>query len=244
MNAKIKLNQNAPGIQEQWSLLADGVLTESELDILLAQWKEDESLAEDWHVYHVIGDVLRSADLAQAYVTLSSETYMAEFRQRLQQEPVLMAPAPLAQTKSVQKTVSRLHWPHWTGWLAASGFVVMAVVAVVYTSVDDVVDPGAQTIIALPANGATDANVIPVAANVEVASAATNPAAASESADVGTMPAEPDIRLVATPQGDMWRDQRLEPYISAHQQFGSNSVLMPSNGYMRSSAVTNNAAPN
>lgn len=48
----------------------------------------------DWHAYHLIGDVLRSSELASA--PQHDAAFLAGFRERLAAEPVVVAPAAAA----------------------------------------------------------------------------------------------------------------------------------------------------
>lgn len=74
--------------REQISALADGELLEQYVDTALAKLRQPESHA-DWELYHQIGDVLRSDDMA---VKLSSD-FSARMAARLEAEPAIVAPA-------------------------------------------------------------------------------------------------------------------------------------------------------
>lgn len=57
-----------PIAEREWrqalSALADGEASEAELAQLLAAWPEQAGLRRDWHAYQLLGDALRSVDLA------------------------------------------------------------------------------------------------------------------------------------------------------------------------------------
>lgn len=72
------------------SALADGACGESEAARAMALWRQSESARRSWHAYHVIGDVLRSPDLA---VAGSGEVFLQKLRVRLADEPVPLAPS-------------------------------------------------------------------------------------------------------------------------------------------------------
>ncbi|MBP6901673.1 MAG: sigma-E factor negative regulatory protein [Burkholderiaceae bacterium] len=59
-----------------------------------AAWRDDAEARATWHAYHLIGDVLRSEDLAQP--AARDQAFLQALRQRLAAEPVPLAPAPLA----------------------------------------------------------------------------------------------------------------------------------------------------
>jgi sigma-E factor negative regulatory protein RseA len=46
-------------MQENLSALVDGELDDVETAKLLAALKQSEALQQEWHTYHLIGDVLR-----------------------------------------------------------------------------------------------------------------------------------------------------------------------------------------
>ena len=50
--------------RERLSALADGELDAAAATALCASWGSDAQLRADWHAWHLIGDVLRSQDLA------------------------------------------------------------------------------------------------------------------------------------------------------------------------------------
>jgi sigma-E factor negative regulatory protein RseA len=58
-------------------------------------WRDDADARASWHAYHLIGDVLRSDDLAVA--PTHDEGFLQALRGRLAVEPVPLAPAPLSE---------------------------------------------------------------------------------------------------------------------------------------------------
>lgn len=272
MNATKMKQETVISTQEQWSLLMDGELSASEVDELLAQCDgDDDSLMRDWYTYHVIGDVLRSPDLAHAHTTLATDSFMDEFRKRLEKEPLIVAPTVL-QPSAKKRSYLRLQWPHWAGWGAASGFVLMAVMAVVYTVQDDHIMPVRDSAVVAAAPVGSPRGGISANTQAQTYSSVSRTSASlanlaspawvfsARTPTARSMPAQlearatplgvvaqssallPNIRLDTTAEGRVWRDQRFDPYISAHQQFGNGAVFnMPNNGYMRSSLVSKNS---
>jgi sigma-E factor negative regulatory protein RseA len=74
-----------------------------------------------WHAYHLIGDVLRSDDLASD--AAHDAAFLAGLRARLSEEPVVLAPAPAA------AQARRSAW--MTSLAVAAGFTAVAAVLVV-----------------------------------------------------------------------------------------------------------------
>jgi len=83
-------------------------------------WRDNAQARSTWHTYHLIGDVLRSDDLAAA--PARDAAFLAALRTRLAQEPAVLAPQPAKAP------------PRRVAWLmpaaAAAGVVVVAGVLV------------------------------------------------------------------------------------------------------------------
>jgi sigma-E factor negative regulatory protein RseA len=108
----------------QWlSDLADGRLQGDPLAAACRDWAADAEARRTWHAYHLIGDVLRSDDLARP--PTADADFMARLRSRLAEEPVVLAPA----APTVTTRVRRQFW--LMPMAAAAGFVAVAGVVVV-----------------------------------------------------------------------------------------------------------------
>jgi sigma-E factor negative regulatory protein RseA len=131
---------SSPDAQRQaLSALMDGDLPAGELTAAIASWSNDVDARAGWHAYHLIGDVLRSDDLAAR--PTHDEAFLHALRGRLAQEPApsaltpLLAAAPhraadpgLAEQPAARRRAA--------GWLiapaaVAAGFVVVAGIMVV-----------------------------------------------------------------------------------------------------------------
>ena len=88
-------------------------------------WRSSAQARQAWHTYHLIGDVLRSEELAGS--PARDAAFLAGLRARLAAEPVVMAPAPVSAT--VPPTRRRLVWLAPSA--VAAGFVVAAAALVV-----------------------------------------------------------------------------------------------------------------
>jgi sigma-E factor negative regulatory protein RseA len=78
---------------ERLSALVDGELDGPATEAACRLWKHDAQARCTWHAYHLIGDVLRSDDLA--IEASRDERFLLSLRARLATEPVVLAPAPL-----------------------------------------------------------------------------------------------------------------------------------------------------
>jgi len=77
--------------RQRLSALMDGELPPDEVASACAQWHVDASGRQDWHAYHLIGDVLRSDELAVH--PARDEAFLQALRLRLAVEPVPLAPS-------------------------------------------------------------------------------------------------------------------------------------------------------
>jgi len=104
--------------REQLSALVDGELHDA--SSLCAAWREDSQVRATWHAYHLIGDVLRSDDLAGS--PARDALLLARVRERLAREPVVLAPAGRLETDA-----ARDRRPMWrAAGAVAAGFVAVA----------------------------------------------------------------------------------------------------------------------
>jgi sigma-E factor negative regulatory protein RseA len=196
-----------PSAKERLSALADGELDPAGSSTSCEAWARDAALRADWHAWHLIGDVLRSEDLAAD--PRHDRAFCAKLRTRLRAEPVVLAPAP-ARADPVQRR-SRLGG----GW-GAAGAVAAGVVLVVGTFA--VVRPGGS---------------LPTAqiARADMSSPATASAAAGPDTDAAALP----VAIVA--DSKIIRDAQLERYLEAHKQFAGTSALGVPSAFLRSATV-------
>ena len=113
---------SAEDLRRCLSALADGEA--SALARACSSWRDDAAARETWHAYHLIGDVLRSEDLA--HPPERDEAFLAGLRQRLAAEPAILAPAPVRPAPP-----ARARQPWLMPAAVAAGFVVVAGVLVV-----------------------------------------------------------------------------------------------------------------
>jgi sigma-E factor negative regulatory protein RseA len=74
------------------SALADGDATDGEAARAFQAWRDEPDARASWHAYQLIGDVLRSDDLAVE--PAADEAFLVALRARLAGEPVVLAPQP------------------------------------------------------------------------------------------------------------------------------------------------------
>lgn len=147
--------------RERLSALADGQLQGDELSAAFAYAAEDEDGAKTWQLYHLVGDVLRSADLAQP----ANPAFMARLREQLAQEALPERPhAPVPVTvvaaglpEAANASVFR--------WKMVAGFASLAAVAAIgWTSLTSLQGAGAGAQLAAVPERSSPAPVAPVVA--------------------------------------------------------------------------------
>ena len=190
-----------PDTPRQWlSDLTDGRLQGEALAAACRDWTADAEARRTWHAYHLIGDVLRSDDLAQP--ADGDAAFLAALRQRLAAEPVVLAPAA-----AVSRTRSRRQL-----WLmpmaAAAGFVAVAGVVVVLRQVSPAADgfAGPQLAAAPPAT-------------LAIRAVSTQP--------MPNLDGSQGMGQAALARGAMLRDARVDDYLRAHREalMGSPAAL-------------------
>ena len=199
---------------EQLSALADGELGEAATVQACASWRGDAETRASWHAFHLIGDVLRSEDLA-AYPARDAG-FLAALRMRLEAEPVVLAPQPLeppvlpaAQTLAFANGARTGRRPWMAASVVAAGFVAVAGVVVLTRA---------------PATLPAGTTLAQGAAGVQAVNASA-PMKAS---------ADPQV-LVAN--GKLIRDVRLDRYLAAHKQFAGTSALGVPSGFLRNATA-------
>ncbi|HNK20223.1 MAG TPA: sigma-E factor negative regulatory protein, partial [Piscinibacter sp.] len=80
------------GGAERLSALVDGEAADDDVKQACVDWRGDAKARQSWHAYQLIGDVLRSDDLASA--AGRDEAFLRRLRARLADEPVVLAPQP------------------------------------------------------------------------------------------------------------------------------------------------------
>ncbi|MEX3839560.1 sigma-E factor negative regulatory protein [Paraburkholderia sp. BR10882] len=164
-----------------------------------------------WSEYHLIGDVLRSDDLALSQA--ASRAFMTGFAARFEAEPHLLAPAALPQVQAGRN--------ERVGRILALRRRVMPSLAVA---------AAAATLTWI---------VMPQMRGVGMAGAPQIAAVQSQGDGVQRVAMNTTPAPVAGGQdGNIIRDARLDEYLQAHQQFAQQPVISDSTPYIRSAALT------
>lgn len=209
--------------RQELSAALDGELSDDAVRRLCVLWRKDPEVRETWHAFSLIGDVMRSEDLASP--APRDERFLVDLRARLADEPVVLAPStprtsgagPLDADAPprVDQRASKRSW--WAPAAVAAGFVaVVGTLAVVSQAPQRAAAEAVQLSVAAP----------PTASAVQAPS--TDVVARAEKA--ASFP-----ESVAT--GELIRDPQLDQYLLAHKQLAGSSVLGAPSGFLRNAAV-------
>jgi sigma-E factor negative regulatory protein RseA len=199
--------ENGPAAAEQLSALADGEIDGAAAGAACGAWKTDPELRRTWHAWHLIGDVLRSEDLASS--AERDQRFLLALRQRLAVEPVVLAPEPLPHTASGRQARGRWLLPS----AVAAGFMLVFGTFVALGPIGLSEPEGPRLASSAPPH-------VPEAPVVQAS--VREPVAPSEDVPVN---------------GRMIRDPRLERYLVAHKQFAGTSALGVPSAFLRSATV-------
>ncbi len=212
-------SENDPRRLEQLSALADGELDEATVLAACSAWRADATVRASWQAYQLIGDVLRSEDLATD--PARDAEFLACFRARLAMEPVVLAP-PVASEVTRRWGGDAQRSPRAVAAWKASGAVAAGFVAV-------------AGVFMLTRSVTTDPPVAATLARVEAPVSGTSSVETATRAG-GVLVSERNVS-VGTIDGGLIRDVRLDNYLAAHKQFpGSSAIAVPST-YLRRAAV-------
>ncbi|MGH8797601.1 MAG: sigma-E factor negative regulatory protein [Caldimonas sp.] len=203
---------------EQLSALADGELDAAAAGAVCVGWRGTAPARASWHAYHLIGDVLRSEDLAAD--PAHDAAFVAALRIRLAAEPIAIAPRreALVRTGQSRRDVFSAGHRRWF-WSAtssiAAGVLVVAGVFMLTRSVDPTTAPGAMLAGADTAAETSGAQRVDAVAALDPGSSAA----------------------VFVTHGRLIRDARLDSYLAAHKQFAGSSALGVPSAFLRSATV-------
>jgi len=187
------------------SALLDGDATQA--DDACSAWRDDPQARADWHTYQLIGELMRSDDVRCA--PKRDAQFLGHLRERLADEPVVLAPAP---------ALAPVRHAAWRGaWAApmavAAGFAAVAGVLVVMR-------------VAAPEGPGQDRAA-------QVANSLAAPQGGIQA--VGTLPSMPGVAAI---EGRLIRNAELDRYLAAHKQYSNTSALAAPGGVVRSAAAT------
>ncbi len=191
-------------MDEMVSALADGELHGDAFAHAVDALATDAGARESWHAYHLVGDVLRSAELASPS---NGADFVARFRARMQQEHVAVEsmPGSLPVHDEMQDAASRVAAARTPANAPGFGWPLLA---------------GVASLTAVAA----------IAWNVLGGAGSTRPAGA-ELAQAA--PQQPQQTRVERSPPVMIRDARLDELLAAHRQAGGASALQMPAGFLR-----------
>ena len=196
---------------EAISALADGQLRGEEFARAVEAVTADAQSLATWHTYHVVGDVLRSGELAACRRDVA---FIARLKIRLRQEQIPTLPinavsslaASLHSTKPEGRSTENRRAANASSlrWKLVAGFASLAAVA------------------AISWTGLTGWGQAGGAPQLAQAVVPAQPQAA-----------QPVVAVADSDSQVMIRDPRLDAFLAAHEQFGGTSALQMPAGFLR-----------
>jgi sigma-E factor negative regulatory protein RseA len=217
--------------REQISALADGELVDAHVSMALAVLRQPEEQVT-WDLYHQIGDVMRSEEMAFSL----SDGFAAKMSARLDAEPTIIAPqltttaaeqiiVPVAVNDATASNVVSLapaRKRFVRRFVMPGAAAAAAIVAVVLVT-------GQQQSTTVVSVASAPAPVVSTTVATAVVPSAITTVAATSSAPQGAA----SISSLAQ-QGEVARDPRIDDYLLAHQRFSPS--MYSSAQYARSAA--------
>lgn len=193
---------------ELMSALADGQLLGDEFAQALRTCRSDEAALSCWNTYHLIGDVLRSPELAAFPKASGKELeFLARLSMRIAQEPgVPLLTGAQRASAAVEVPEAPIALTHHRGPASNDGSFRWKLVA------------GLASLAAVSAIAWNAAGLLLPVPSPQLAQAS------------------PAQIVVASPQGPVVRDAGLEELLAAHRQLGARSVLQEPSGFLRNAA--------
>jgi sigma-E factor negative regulatory protein RseA len=138
-------NVSSLPLELQLSAFVDGELAPEALAQLLADLSHQDKLREDWHAYHVVGDILRSAALAPS---AADAAFLSRLEERLVNEPTRpVQTTPVHVAPFGHGTATNQRW----AWLVGAALSVVLVAVSVSVWQRDLAPAGAELAASAPA---------------------------------------------------------------------------------------------
>jgi sigma-E factor negative regulatory protein RseA len=190
--------------REQISALIDNELADSQIDIALAALRQPDQQAA-WDIYHQIGDVLRSDDMA---ISMRPD-FAARMAARLDAEPAIIAPSLAGRSASRQQAGASREAGLNRRNNRLKRFGLPGVVAAAAASVALITGP--QLMVAMKGSTSQDNPQVMMASTSQPVSGASMVAASASQSAV--------VVPVASGNGTILRDPHIDEYLRAHQRF-------------------------
>lgn len=198
---------------ERLSALMDGELDAVEVSAACSAWRSSAVAQTHWQLGHLVGDVLRSEDLAVE--PARDRAFLEQLRTRLADEPVVLAPEPILAAApplvaqqhpgTLLRPVARRVWRRWTGPVGIAAGVVM-VAGVVLTLRHD---------------------------NTYELTGLSSPLLATQALPAsGSQTAKTDVSA----RQDATADAALANYLRTHREQSGATSVAPAAGYLRNAA--------
>ncbi|GAB6848127.1 sigma-E factor negative regulatory protein [Paraburkholderia kururiensis] len=203
----VSMQSQAGSHGEHLSAFVDGEMPgDGQLNTFLGGLNPEERAA--WSSYHLIGDALRSDDLAIS--PAASSAFLAGFAARFESEPHLLAPPSAPVTRRLLALRRRV----------VPAFAVAAAAA----TLTWIVVPQLQGAGGVASHGGAQLAAVQPTDSVQRVAMASMPAA--------------NVQPAVAQDANIIRDARLDQYLEAHQQFAQQPMVPDSMPLIRAAALT------
>ncbi|MBC3916065.1 sigma-E factor negative regulatory protein [Undibacterium sp. CY18W] len=194
---------------ESISAMADGELSDAQLDSLLAGLNQPGN-KDAWEIYHQIGDVLRSEELAVSF----SADFSSRLSARLDAEPVILVPNALIKNDTPAPQKGQKFLGSYVAVASAAAAVVFAFILApqlpfMHNGQDAATQISSRSAPAGNVQLASHGDSTPMSALA--VNSSQNPAVMEKNAQANDK--------LAADMPDMLRDPRIDSYLQAHQRF-------------------------
>jgi sigma-E factor negative regulatory protein RseA len=191
---------NKSNHDELVSRMLDGEMSDMQLDALLARLKSDDGkqIKEAWDNYHLLGDVLRSDDLAVSF----SPDFSAKMAASLVAEPILIAPKALILASD---DANRLQKSRYWALTSVAATVMLGFLM------------APQIIPLLPSTAAVDSSMAKLEQTEQFAAPGVK-LATNSNLNTSQISKDAEFAPKLENQVEMLRDPRLDSYLLAHQK--------------------------
>lgn len=194
--------------QEQISAFIDNELTDGHVELVLAALRHADRRAT-WDVYHQIGDVMRSDQMAHAF----SPDFAARMRERLDAEPAIVAPRVKQMIKPIRSERPMLAAGGAAPTRSGASFKRFAIPSAAAAVVAVVLVANPQL------RGGTGVSQDTAAPVMAASQSASQPNQASSFAKLASASAQNRHAGKTVADGVIVRDPRIDEYLLAHQRF-------------------------
>nr|WP_319563952.1 RseA family anti-sigma factor [uncultured Rhodoferax sp.] len=214
---------------QQISALMDGQLPDEEFAQVLADLERCEQARDDWDIYHMVGDVMRSN---QTPVQKHDPDFLLKLRHRMVQNAIEIVAIDVASISTKAQKHQNIQAANEPRWRRVAGVASVAMAAVLVWQ-------------GLHGDNSADPAAAPQFAQQQSAPMLQ---VSSQMAQANVLRSRPEQVLIRSDGSSalvpntepqvMIRDPQLDALLAAHRQFGGTTTLQMPVGFLQQAAFT------